>query len=1118
MPPRRAAAAAAPAETIYPVHGDPGFATKIKELKEYSPFLGPDLDHAEAAPAPMDIPTFNARVQSECKFEKAMYQQLVAHYLARRSPYRSLLLFHQLGTGKTCSAISIAEGLLSESAPSTGGSVGPDQRVWVVLSAALKDNFEANVFDPARVVMDDAALHAQCTGDLYKRMLYGWRGMDAETRQRKITALIRSRYRFFTYDGFAEEIRRIREAGGEGALRTELRGVLLIVDEAHNLRVEEADKKGAEALELFAKHGEDTRIVLLTATPMYNEASEILWLLAILTQNDRHPQALNPRRLPVLYPKKAAGAAGAEPGAAAAPVAVAATRAILAQLASEYISYIRGTNPFTFAARLSPRESGLPTLDAEWAAPIRDGLFTTPLGAEQVRAMGRMGKSDATLFQAANICYPSVDVRTFKVGREGFNRIFTETDTDRPIQVTYTHPEQMALYPDAEHLGKFGAKLMKVAELAASAEGVVVVYSQFVWGGVVPLAVVLEHLGMMRYGTRNILRGARIRPRAAGLPSAPPGATYAILTRDASVMGDTNIRQTLAAINAPENRDGRNVKVVLITPVAGEGISFQSVREVHVLDPWYHLNRLDQVIGRAIRKCSHTSLPVQQRNVTVFLHAATAPEADAAAAAATEAAPAVRLDIDTHAYQFAARKAAQVSEIETLLRDNATDCVFNREVNYFPRDRFGLTLPMRTSRGNEITWAIGDPPEMAPNCAAGTGTAIAPDVARGTLHRGLYASLIDTGIQRVRKMIAAAPENQVRFARDDVAAVIGLNQPAIVSDVLREAGVLHRLAPNMRLVRHRDGYVLYRGPGAAPEAVKIRLPEVAPISARPVTPKAAAAAAPLSPLETVLMQIPASASADTAALMTYQALDSENWPAFAKRVLEAEASGMLADGLRPAVAALRREGAFILPGEIRRGVRGYLDIFAAIKKPADIQAITVTVYDAQRRSYRDATDAERSELMSNRRIVTLPDPAAIQFVAGVMDPEKLTGKKAATAAAMGVTAEGVSRFIFKLWFPGPTVGARRGVVCESNRKPDLEKYLTDLGAAKPEPKLTKDQLCFSLATRMLSRNRLILYPLVKPAAGAAAAPGSGPSTSRAARGSSSSSSSGGGARRYKAKK
>ena len=50
------------------------------------------------------------------------------------------------------------------------------------------------------------------------------------------------------------------------------------------------------------------------------------------------------------------------------------------------------------------------------------------------------------------------------------------------------------------------------------------------------------------------------------------------------------------------------------------------VREVHVLEPWFHLNRLEQVIGRGIRNCSHKDIDEKERNVTVYLYTVMEPK------------------------------------------------------------------------------------------------------------------------------------------------------------------------------------------------------------------------------------------------------------------------------------------------------------------------------------------------------------------------------------------------------------------------------------------------------------------------------------------------------------
>ena len=46
-------------------------------------------------------------------FSLLTHQKLVRDYLNVQTPYRGLLLYHGLGSGKTCSSIAIAEGLKS---------------------------------------------------------------------------------------------------------------------------------------------------------------------------------------------------------------------------------------------------------------------------------------------------------------------------------------------------------------------------------------------------------------------------------------------------------------------------------------------------------------------------------------------------------------------------------------------------------------------------------------------------------------------------------------------------------------------------------------------------------------------------------------------------------------------------------------------------------------------------------------------------------------------------------------------------------------------------------------------------------------------------------------------
>ena len=69
-----------------------------------------------------------------------------------------------------------------------------------------------------------------------------------------------------------------------------------------------------------------------------------------------------------------------------------------------------------------------------------------------------------------------------------------------------------------------------------------------------------------------------------------------------------------------------DIQVILVSESGKEGISLMNVREVHILEPYWNFTRIQQVIGRAIRKGSHINLPLSERNVSVYLYIAALPD------------------------------------------------------------------------------------------------------------------------------------------------------------------------------------------------------------------------------------------------------------------------------------------------------------------------------------------------------------------------------------------------------------------------------------------------------------------------------------------------------------
>jgi hypothetical protein len=86
-----------------------------------------------------------------------------------------------------------------------------------------------------------------------------------------------------------------------------------------------------------------------------------------------------------------------------------------------------------------------------------------------------------------------------------------------------------------------------------------------------------------------------------------------------------SIRRRLQEI-ADNNFMGEIVKIIMITSSGAEGINLKNTRFVHIVEPYWNLVRLEQVIGRARRICSHQDLPEELRTVKVFLYLATLSE------------------------------------------------------------------------------------------------------------------------------------------------------------------------------------------------------------------------------------------------------------------------------------------------------------------------------------------------------------------------------------------------------------------------------------------------------------------------------------------------------------
>jgi hypothetical protein len=73
-------------------------------------------------------------------------------------------------------------------------------------------------------------------------------------------------------------------------------------------------------------------------------------------------------------------------------------------------------------------------------------------------------------------------------------------------------------------------------------------------------------------------------------------------------------------MHSENNVYGKIIKTMLITSSGAEGINLRNTRYVHIVEPYWNIVRIEQVVGRARRICSHEDLPVEMRTVQIFMY------------------------------------------------------------------------------------------------------------------------------------------------------------------------------------------------------------------------------------------------------------------------------------------------------------------------------------------------------------------------------------------------------------------------------------------------------------------------------------------------------------------
>jgi len=520
------------------------------------------------------------------KYELQIPQKFVPQYINPKTSNKSILIFHKIGAGKTCTAINVGEAWKHT------------RDVIFVAPASLISNFRNE-------------MRTQCANDEYitpkeREQLKHHHPSSKEYKQIIQTSneRIDKYYQIYSYNKFADGL--INKT-------ISLKNAILMIDEVQNI-VSEKGSYYHTINEAIKKAPSNLRIVLLSATPLYDRPVEIALTMNLL-------------RIPLLFPT----------GREFDKMFIKDDKAInlnkFKEMITGYVSYFRGAPPYTFPTSIVKHVNCIMS-DFQYRS------YLTVIENESREIKQHRTKSG------------------FKKGqlKELPNDFFIGTRIVSNIAFPEKRINESGLkilngrYLKLNHLEKYSIKFFKILRRINKLTGTAFIYSNFKgYGGLTSLSKILEGNGYKNYTEHG--EGKR---------------RYAFWTGDESHESRDEIK---SVFNQANNYNGSKLKILLISSAGKEGLSLYRCQQAHIIDPYWNQSRLDQIIGRAVRYCSHKDMDIDKQLVKVYIYVATHPNE--------------KETIDQHIVKIAAKKDKLIKQFELALKEVAVDCKLFKNANVF---------------------------------------------------------------------------------------------------------------------------------------------------------------------------------------------------------------------------------------------------------------------------------------------------------------------------------------------------------------------------------------------------------------------------------------------------
>lgn len=498
------------------------------------------------------------------------YQKFVSVFLQH---YNSLLMFHGLGTGKTRTSIYAAE-LIKETTNI--------KYIVVLAGKSIQENYKQTL---SRV--------------------YNEKNIDKD--------MIKQYYNIY---GYLEFINRIQKLS-EDEINKIYSNTLFIIDEIHNIRQDKDDnKKIYPKLIQLLSIIHDSKLLVMSGTPMFDKPNEIISIINLLRTNDKRT-ILNSTHF---FDNQGNLFNNDE----------------FMEYCNGYVSFVKGENPETFPIKI---EMGELLPNSKYTLVIPSKLSALQINElNHIKENNELKKKDTTKVfstQYSNIVYPNND---FSSVIESFNHNmfgYKIKDFNFFANIENYAPKFINIYQN----------------IIENPNGIHFIYSNYIQHGIIPLTLYLLQQNNFNWIHSN--------------------SQFKI----AVLLGETtmNVRnQIINTLNSNENQNGNLLNILIGSSVTREGLDFRGIRYIHILEPYWDFSLLNQVIGRGIRYCSHSHLPIEERNVMVFRYVNLYDTNDTSP--------------DQELYITSENKQEKIKKVERLLKEIAVDCHINNDINNFGID------------------------------------------------------------------------------------------------------------------------------------------------------------------------------------------------------------------------------------------------------------------------------------------------------------------------------------------------------------------------------------------------------------------------------------------------